>query len=303
MKLSDALASLLLITASGGAGAFAPHPKTSSSWNRATSTRIMMSSPPAEGGSRIPSKKVLTAADVIGKANAQGSLPGKDGATTEEYPKIFMEEVYDDFQAALLKLEKRVKEGPGSLTAEEIDAFQGETDRIVDEMKLYLNNPEERKKEIASSYGTAASSVEIKAATVEAPKLKASAPAPATNPPPAPAATQPVAPVASNPAPVTPAPATPAPATTESGYGITDTSEDEGPAFDGKGYGLAKGTANTYIIPGMEEMSAQEYRDKLQETISARQAKRREESLKSREGKIGNANSQSYLDGLSNKGA
>jgi len=49
-------------------------------------------------------------------------------------------------------------------------------------------------------------------------------------------------------------------------------------------------------------MSAQEYRDKLQETISARQAKRREESLKSREGKIGNANSQSYLDSLSNKG-
>ena len=128
--------------------------------------------------------------------------------------------------------------------------------------------------------------------------MTASAPAPVTNPPPAPAVSQPVAPVASNPAPVV----TPAPATTESGYGTTDTSEDEGPAYDGKGYGLAKGTTNTYIIPGMEEMSAEEYRAKLQESISARQAKRREESLRSNDGRIGNANSQNYLDGLSNKG-
>lgn len=254
-----------------------------------------MSSAPAEGGSRIPAKKVLTAADVIGKANAQGSLPGKDDEK-EEIPKLFTNEIYDDFQSALLKLEKRVKDGPGSLSAEQIDAFQGETDRIVDEMKLYLNNPEERKKEIASTYG-AASSEESKA-TIEVPTVMASVPAPATKPPPAPAATQPVAPVASN-----PAPATPAPATTEVGYGTTDTSLDEGPAFDGKGFGLAKGTTNTYAIPGMDEMSAEEYRAKLQETISARQAQRRQDSLKAREGKIGNANSQSYLDGLSKKGA
>ena len=98
---------------------------------------------------------------------------------------------------------------------------------------------------------------------------------------------------------------TPAIATTSSsepapGYGTTDTSLDEGPAFDGKtGFGLAKGTTNTYAIPGMDEMTPEEYRNKLQESISARQAKRREESLKSRGGMIGNANSQSYLDGLS----
>jgi hypothetical protein len=154
MKLSEALASLLLVTASGGAGAFAPH--KASSWNRASSTtRIMMSSPPPEGGSRIAGgKKVLTAADVIGKANAQGSLPGKDG-TAEDFPKLFTKEIYDDFQSALLKLEKRVKEGPGSLSTEEIDTFKGETDRIVEEMKLYLNNPEERKKQIASTYPAA----------------------------------------------------------------------------------------------------------------------------------------------------
>lgn len=38
-----------------------------------------------------------------------------------------------------------------------------------------------------------------------------------------------------------------------------------------KGYGLASGTRNTYAIPGMEEMSAKEYRDELQRSISARQ--------------------------------
>ena len=53
-------------------------------------------------------------------------------------------------------------------------------------------------------------------------------------------------------------------------------SEDEPEIFieptdDSMNHGLAKGTTNTYIIPGMDEMSAEEYRDKLQETVSARQ--------------------------------
>jgi hypothetical protein len=47
----------------------------------------------------------------------------------------------------------------------------------------------------------------------------------------------------------------------------------------------------------MDEMSAEEYRTKLQETISARQAKRREEAIKS--GIIGNRSSNGYLDTLS----
>ena len=40
---------------------------------------------------------------------------------------------------------------------------------------------------------------------------------------------------------------------------------------DNVGFGLARGTTNTYVIPNMEEMSPEEYREKLQETISARQ--------------------------------
>mmetsp|Transcript_17020 Transcript_17020/g.22045 ORF Transcript_17020/g.22045 Transcript_17020/m.22045 type:complete len:118 (+) Transcript_17020:1-354(+) len=66
-----------------------------------------------------------------------------------------------------------------------------------------------------------------------------------------------------------------------------------------KSYGLAAGTTNTYIIDGMEEMSPEEYRAKLQETISARQAQRRKSSLSRNSGIIGNKSSSGYLDGLS----
>ena len=88
-----------------------------------------------------------------------------------------------------------------------------------------------------------------------------------------------------------------APLSTQIGYGVTDTSNDEGPAYDGQGgFGLARGTKNTYVIPGMDEMSPEEYRAKLQESISARQAKRREEAIKS--GVIGNRSSNGYLETL-----
>ena len=40
-------------------------------------------------------------------------------------------------------------------------------------------------------------------------------------------------------------------------------------------FGLARGTANTYVIPGMDEMTPEEYRTKLQENISARQVSRK----------------------------
>lgn len=84
-------------------------------------------------------------------------------------------------------------------------------------------------------------------------------------------------------------------------YGVTDMSNDDGPAYDGQGgFGLARGTKNTYVIPGMDEMSPEEYRQKLQESISARQAKRREEAIKS--GVIGNRSSNGYLDTLGQQG-
>lgn len=54
---------------------------------------------------------------------------------TEEVPKLFTDAIYDDFQSALLKLEKRVKDGKGSLKLEDVQQFELETGRIVEEMK------------------------------------------------------------------------------------------------------------------------------------------------------------------------
>ena len=73
--------------------------------------------------------KVLTAHDVMAKSAASNVNAG------EEIPKLFTEEIYRDFQSALLKLEKRVSEGRGALTSGEVHEFEFETGRIVEEMK------------------------------------------------------------------------------------------------------------------------------------------------------------------------
>ena len=75
-------------------------------------------------------KKVLTATDVMAKSAATNAA-----AAEEEIPKLFTQDIYNDFQSALLKLEKRVKEGRGSLSAGEVQEFEVETGRIVEEMK------------------------------------------------------------------------------------------------------------------------------------------------------------------------
>jgi len=68
---------------------------------------------------------------------------------------------------------------------------------------------------------------------------------------------------------------------------------EEGEEYDGTGgLGLAKGTVNTYVLPGMDEMTGEEYRAALQASVSARQARRRTS------GEVGNRQSQNYLDNL-----
>ena len=148
MKLSLAY---LLLTTTGGRGvwAFAP-PRIIHAEN--TKRMMSSSSPLAEGGDGSSSsssggastKKVLTAAaDVVARSKSQGGpLPGTIGGD-EKYPKLFTKEIYyDDFQS----LSKE----------EEIDTtFQEEADHriIVEEMRLFLNNLEERTKEIEKTYG------------------------------------------------------------------------------------------------------------------------------------------------------
>jgi hypothetical protein len=95
-----------------------------------------------------------------------------------------------------------------------------------------------------------------------------------------------IASVAAAPAAVVTPPATAAPA-------AVDNSNDESPAYDGTGgMGLAKGTANTYIIDGMDEMSPEEYQKALQQTISDRQTARKES------GRYGNRSTWDYFNYL-----
>ena len=63
--------------------------------------------------------------------------------------------------------------------------------------------------------------------------------------PPVAAAVMPRPPVVAVAAPVAPTP--------------TNLNENDEPAYDGSGFGVAKGNANTYIIDGMDEMTADEY--------------------------------------------
>jgi len=57
---------------------------------------------------------------------------------------------------------------------------------------------------------------------------------------------------------------------------VPDWRDDKEPDKDWIGFGLAQGTTNTYAIPGMDEMSPEEYREALQKTVSARQVRRKE---------------------------
>ncbi len=97
-----------------------------------------------------PQKKVLKAADVIAKAKIGGVLTPDE---KDEAPKLFTEDIYDDFQSALLKLEKRAKEGEGSLSLREVEEFEAETGRIVREMREFMEDPVGRGRVIAASYG------------------------------------------------------------------------------------------------------------------------------------------------------
>ena len=54
---------------------------------------------------------------------------------------------------------------------------------------------------------------------------------------------------------------------------VPDWRDDKEPDKDWIGFGLAQGTTNTYAIPGMDEMSPEEYREALQKTVSARQVR------------------------------
>jgi hypothetical protein len=184
-------------------------------------------------------KKPTTAADILAKARKAAGIPDE-----EEAPKIFEDDLMEDMQKMLLTLEKRVRDGPGSVSLLEVEDLQARSKRVLVDMKA-------KETDRLSGVGYIAP--------------------PAA--PPAVAATQ----------------APPAPEVVKS-----PAMDEEGPEYDGTGgMGLAKGTVNTYFIPGMDEMSPDEYQKALQKSVSDRQANRH------KSGVTGNRATWDYLQHLS----
>ena len=164
-------------------------------------------------------------------------------------PMLFDDNILNDMQSALLKLERRVQEGPGSLSILDVEELSGEMSRIMKEMH---QNPHRR--------------------ALRPSERDASDSNPSTlqNPP------KPLESVQSEPK-----------------RTVIDTSNDEGPAYDGTGgMGQPQGTVNTYVIEGMDGMSPEEYQKALQDSIIERQRKRRAS------GTTGNRATWDYLTSL-----
>lgn len=68
-----------------------------------------------------------------------------------------------------------------------------------------------------------------------------------------------------------------------------DDIDNEGPAWDNKGYGLPSGTQNTYVLEGMEAMTPEQYQEALRHRVSARARAARESKS------YGNIVSNDYL--------
>jgi len=202
----------------------------------------------------------LTHTDILNRARKAVGQP-----EIEEKPQIFDDNLLEDFKSALLILEKRVKEGPSSLSVGEIQEFEIMTGRIIKEHDEYLKNGGTPLDKGISTNPAASPPVAVSPLKVlpngqpggEAKPLVESLPA----------ATGPADEIEHNP--------------------------EEGEAYNGVGgFGLAKGTTNTWVIPGMDEMTGEEYRKALQESVSARQSVRKAGEV------TGNRSSNNYLNSL-----
>jgi hypothetical protein len=220
----------------------------------------------------------LSAADIVARSRKALGMETEE----EEAPKIFDEDIYDCIKQSLLLLEKRVQYGPGSLSKDEVDTLVDMTQRILREMKEFDPRPPNVPHEQVN-YVEQSSVTEI---------LKNSAP------------------VSVDPKIINFAPPLPYEPDTKNEPNVYDTPtagveegrrreevdlSEEGGDYDGTGgFGLAKGTRNTYIIPGMDEMSPEEYRAELQRSVMEKQRER----WQNRRGLVGNRAAHDYLNTL-----
>lgn len=162
--------------------------------------------------------------------NAGGSGGGGGMPEVQEAPLLFDDDLLNDMQLALLAMEKRIQEGPHSLSKVQVDELEERLNRIMKEMR---ENEHKR-------------------------------------------------------------PTKPARRTDED----IDTSMDEGPLYDGRGgMGQPRGTVNTYIIEGMDEMTTDEYRLALQQSIIDKQNERRKSGAA-----LGGRGTSDYINSLGSQG-
>lgn len=278
MKYSAVIPALVLFS-SNCCSAFSPRLHCSARISNAVTSgdnvaRLMVSTSEEE-----PKKKKLTSVDILNKARI---AIGEDPIVEDE--QLFSDELLVDFQESLLKIEKRVSGGPGSLSAEEVSQFEAATTRIMIDMDSKLDGsvskiisiPESIQMESSQSANISLSESGVTRAPVDVfnPFLASKD--------------------GENPStPDVPTIVDETIASSTEGVAL-DNSDDESPAYDGKsGMGLAKGTRNTYMIPGMDEMSPEEYQAALQRSVSDRQSKRRNAV-----GSVGSQAANHYLDGL-----
>lgn len=179
----------------------------------------------------------------------------------QEAPLLFHDDLLNDMQLALLAMEKRIQEGPNSLSQVQVAELEERLQRIVKDMR------ENAHKRPAKPVRTEDHDNQAQAGTLQ------SASAPLTQSSRAPHAE-----------------------TIENK--IMDTSMDEGPLYDGRGgMGQPKGTVNTYIIEGMDEMTTDEYRLALQQSIIDRQTERRQSGAA-----LGGRGTSDYFSSLGSQG-
>jgi len=202
-------------------------------------------------------RKPLGPNDILAQQRAKQGLPDPD-----KHPKLYSDDLLDDMKEVLLILEKRVQGGQGSIGAAEVEKFVAMSSNILVEMKQKeyerLNAPSSTPASVSTSdSGTTTDTT----STISSKEL--------TN--------------------------TGEESTNEANTEEVYEPEVEGPDYDpagGQG-SLPKDTTNTYIIPGMDEMSPEEYQKALQQSIIDRQNQRKST------GTYGNRNTWDYLNNLS----
>jgi len=113
----------------------------------------------------------LKASDILARARKAAGQPEE-----EEEPQMFTDEILDDMQQSLLTLERRIKDGPGCLSADDVRALDGQLSRIIVDLKDYIANG---KGNDSSKPVMLAASVAATTATPTAAPVPAPAPAPA----------------------------------------------------------------------------------------------------------------------------